>query len=182
MLWWKFGKFLVSFLKAEVSFPSNFVLILSANKHNSSILSKLKHYILWSYFSPLIKCKFLRFLSALNWQVNSSSNFASFFIVITLNSPVNFKLMHFPFWIKEPNKSPNFETFVCCSEHLPNTSCHFPNHKSVYLQILHHSLVSWNITPLYFLTQILHTVVKSSALKCKFLRLSSSRVKIRQIS
>ena len=31
-----------------------------------------------------------------------------------------------------------------------NSSCHFPNHKSVFLQILHYTLVSLNIAPLYF--------------------------------
>ena len=40
-----------------------------------------------------------------------------------------------------------------------------------------------NITPLYFfLAQALHTFVKSSLLKCKFLGFLSARVKIRQIS
>ena len=47
-------------------------------------------------------------LSVLNWQVNSSSNFASFFILMTYNSPVNFKLTHFLLWIKAPKKRPNF--------------------------------------------------------------------------
>ena len=33
---------------------------------------------------------------------------------------------------------------------MPNSSCHFPNRKSVLLQILCDSSVSWKITPLYF--------------------------------
>ena len=90
------------------------------------------------------------FMSVSNWQVNSYSNFASFFIVITHNSPVNFKVIHFLLGIKGPIKSPNFETFVCSGESLPNSSCRFPNQKSLFLQIFHHSLVSWNINPLYF--------------------------------
>ena len=68
--------------------------------------------------SSLLKCNFLRFsiaqvkivkslTSILNWQVNSSSNFASFFIVMTHNSPVN-KLMHFLLRIKGSHQSPNF--------------------------------------------------------------------------
>ena len=48
VLRWKIAKFFMSFLEAEVSFLSNSVSILSAFKHNSSILSKLKHDILWS--------------------------------------------------------------------------------------------------------------------------------------
>ena len=87
--------------------------------------------------------KFLKFpMPVLNWLVNSFSNYASFFILITHNSPVNLKLIHFLLWIKGPNKSPNLETFFC--------SVHFPDHKTVFLQVLHHSLVSWNITSLYF--------------------------------
>ena len=60
--------------------------------------------------------------------------------------------MHFLLCIKGPNKIlfwDNFETFVCSGEILPNSWCHFPNNKSVFLQILHHSLVSWKMTPLY---------------------------------
>ena len=41
------------------------------------------------------------------------------------------------------------ETFECLDQNSPN-SCHFWNNKSVFLQILHQSLVSWDITPLYF--------------------------------
>ena len=82
-------------------------------------------------------------MSILNRQVNYFSNFASFFFVITHNSPANFKPMDFLLWIKVPRKSPDFETFKCSGENLPNSLCHFPNHKSVFLQILRHSLVSW---------------------------------------
>ena len=52
------------------------------------------------------------------------------------------------FWVK---------TFKCSGENLPNSSCYFPNHKSFFLQILHHSLVSWKIT-LYFF-QIKHCIL-----------------------
>ena len=72
------------------------------------------------------------------------------FIVMTHNSFVNFKLLLFILWIKGPHQSPNFETFKCSSENLPYSSCHFPKHKSVFLQILHHSSVSSKITPVYF--------------------------------
>ena len=47
MLRSKFTKFL-SFLKQQISFPSIFLSILSGIKLNFSVLSKLKHYILWS--------------------------------------------------------------------------------------------------------------------------------------
>ena len=43
------------------------------------------------------------------------------------------------------------DAFKCSDENSANSSCHFPKHKSVFLQVLHDSSVSWNITPLYFL-------------------------------
>ena len=130
----------------------------------------------------MLESTFLKFFTTiLNIQVNFFSNFVSFFIVTTHNTLVNLKLIYFPFWIKRPNKSPHLR-LLCSSENLPNSSCHFLSHKSLFLQILHHSLASWNISPLYFLAQILYTLVKSSPLKCKFLRLSSAQVKICQIA
>ena len=82
----------------------------------------------------MLGSKFVRFLSILKQQVNSSSNFASFFIAMTHNSSVNFKLLLFILWIKEYHHSPNFVTFKCSGENLPYSSCNFPNHKSVFLQ------------------------------------------------
>ena len=82
-------------------------------------------------------------MSILKWQVNSSSNLASFFIVKTHNSYVNFKLIHFLFWLRGSHQSPNFETFECSAENFPNSSCHFPNHKDII--ILNASPHSWYI-------------------------------------
>ena len=76
--------------------------------------------------SPL-KCKFLRHSSAwvkicqivvsiLKRQVNFSSNFSSFFIVMINNSSVNLKLIHFLPWIKEPHQSASFQTCNCSDE------------------------------------------------------------------
>ena len=86
----------------------------------------------------------------LDWQVNYSLNFLSFFIVMTHNSLINFKLVSFLLWIKGPHQYPNFETFKYSTENLANCSCHFRNHMLVFLQILHDYLVSWKITFLYF--------------------------------
>ena len=60
MLWWKFAKFLMSFFKALVSFPSNIASIFNAIKHLLFLAETL--YTLFKG-SPL-KCKFLRFSSA----------------------------------------------------------------------------------------------------------------------
>ena len=105
----------------------------------------------------MLGSKFIKFLmSILKWQVNSSSNFASFFIVMTHNSSVDFKLILFLLWIKGSHHYPNFETLNCSGENLPYSSCHFPNHKSVFLQILDQSSGSWDITPLYLLAETLY--------------------------
>ena len=81
-------------------------------------------------------------------QVNSSSNFALFFLIMTHNSSVNFTFTHFLFWIIWSHQSPNFQTFEYSGEALSNSRSHFPNCKSVFLQTLHYSSVSWSITPL----------------------------------
>ena len=157
---WKFAKFILSFQKAQVSFPSNFASIFSTIKHKSSIYF-LATTLYTLVKSSLLKYKFLKFLSAqvkicyiphVNFELTSNffSNFASLCIVITRNSPVRFKVTHFLFCIKGPNEIPNFETFMCSGENLPNSSCNFPINKSVFLQILHDSAVSWNVIPLYF--------------------------------
>ena len=114
----------------------------------------------WKFWGfQVLGSKFIKFLMpVLKWQVNSSSNFASFFIAMTHNFSVDFKLRFFLLWIKGSHQHANFETFNCSGEYLPYSSCHFPNHKSVFLQILHHSSVSWKITPLYFFRQTLNTL------------------------
>ena len=107
---------------------------------------KWKFLRLWSDGSKFVKVV----MSILKSQFNSSSNFASFFITMTYNSSMYFKLILFLLWIKGSNQNPNFETLKCSCENLLYSSRHFPNHKSVFLQILHHPSVSWKITPLYF--------------------------------
>ena len=91
-------------------------------------------------------------------------------------------ILHFLLWIKGSHQILSLETFKCSGKNLPNSSCHFLNHKSVFLQILDHSSLSRNITPLYFFGSNIIYFFKRSPLKCTFLRLLSARVKIRQIS
>ena len=95
----------MSLLKAQVIFPSHFAPIFSTIKHKSSVLFLAQTLYTLVKSSPL-KWKFLRFLSArvkicqiphVNFElaVNSYSIFAPFFIVMTHNSPVIFKLINF---------------------------------------------------------------------------------------
>ena len=55
------------------------------------------------------------------------------------------------FYTKGTNQIWNFGNFECSGQNLPN-ACDFWNNNSVFLQILHHSSVSSDITPLYFLS------------------------------
>ena len=111
----------MSFQKVQVSLSSNFTSIFSAIKHNSSVLF-LAQVLYTLVKSSSLTFRFLRFSSArpkihqiaqVNFELTSEFlfKFASFFILKTHNSPVNFKLIHFLFLIKGPSKSPNFQTF-----------------------------------------------------------------------
>ena len=120
---WKFAEFLMSFLKAQVSFPLNCASIFSAIKHNSSVLFLAQTlYTLFKKFWDflVLESKFGKCLmSILKRQVNSSSNFALFFIAMTHNSSLNFKLIHFLLCMKRSPQNPNLETFKCFGENLP---------------------------------------------------------------
>ena len=100
---------------------------------------------------------------------------------MTHNSSANFKLIHFLLWIKVSHQIPNFEVFECPGENLPNSSCHFWKHKSVSFKFCTNFQCHQTQLLCTFLAQILYTLVKSSQLKCKFLRFSSVRFKIHQI-
>ena len=126
--------------------------------------------------------KFVKFLmSILKQQVNCSSNFASFFNAMTLNSSVNFKLIHFLLCIKGSLQSLNFETSKCSGENLPYSSCHFPKNKWVFLQVLHHSSVSWKITPLYFFRSNVKYFAQKEPIKAETLSTPSTQIKVHQI-
>ena len=77
--------------------------------------------------------------------------------------------MHFLLWTEGSHQGPYFDTTECSGENLPNSSCHFPNYKSVFLQTLHHSSVSWKITCLYFFqSNVIHFVQKGTSQKANF--------------
>ena len=156
-----------SFISAYANLPNSschfskhksvFLKILHQSSVPSNITPlyffQLKHYILWSR-EPIKK----QFFQIFEWCLSQNlSNFSCrllndksiplqilhhFFIAMTHNSSVNFRLIQFLLWTKGFHQSPNFDTFKCSDENLPNFSCHFSNHNSIFLQILHHSSVS----------------------------------------
>ena len=115
------------------------------------------------------------FMSFSKPQVSFSSNF-TFSSVMKDKSSVLFWSNVIYFAQKEPIKEQIFETFKCSGQNSPN-SRHFWNNKSVSLQILHHCLVSWDITPLYFLAEIFNTFNKRSLPKYKFGEISREQWK-----
>ena len=82
-------------------------------------------------------------------QVNFPSNFESPSVSWKITSLHFFRSNVLYFTQKEPIKVQIFETFKCSGQNSPNF-CHFWKNKSVFLQILHQSSVSWDVTPLYF--------------------------------
>ena len=91
-------------------------------------------------------------------QVNFFSDFWSFFSVITYNASISLLFMHFLLWTKGSHENINFDIFKWSNENLPNCSCYFANHKSVFLQILNDSSVSWNILLCnFFRSNVLYT-------------------------
>ena len=97
---------------------------------------------------------------------------------MTHNFLANFKLKYFQLWTKKSNQSLRFQTYKCSGENLPNSLCYFSNQKLVFLQILHHCLISWKITPLDFCRS---NITRKDQSKCKFLGLLSARIKIHQM-
>ena len=77
--------------------------------------------------------------------------------------------MRFLLRTKGSHQSPSFDTFKCSRENLLNSSCHFPNHRSVFLQNFYHSSVSFKILLCTYLGQTLYTLNKRNQSKWKFL-------------
>ena len=82
---------------------------------------------------------------------------------------------------KEPIKMKIFETFNCLGQKLWNSSCQLWNDKSVPFQMLHHSSLSWQITPLWILSSYCFNFGLKDPIKISILRLSSALVKLCRI-
>ena len=99
----------------------------------------------------MLRSNFVKFLMPiLKRQVDSSPNFVSLFSFMKDNFSVLFSSNNIYFAQKEPIKMEILETFECSGPILLNSLCQFWNNKSIPLQILYLSSVSWDIIPLYF--------------------------------
>ena len=73
-------------------------------------------------------------VSSVSWKISPQYSFRSNFIYFAQKGPIKVHI---------------FENFEYLDQSSRN-SCHFWNKKLFFLQILHHSSVSWDINPLYY--------------------------------
>ena len=93
---------------------------------------------------------------------------------------VNFNLSYtFCFGLKDLIKVPLWR--LSSGENLPYSSCHFPNHKLVFLQILYHCSVSWKITPLHFFSSNVIYLAQKEPIKVEILTISSVQITFHKI-
>ena len=118
----------------------------------------------------------------LKWQVNFSSDFSSFFRVITYNSSVSHVVCGsciFYYDQKDPmNLILTFSNVlikICQISHVI-----FQTTIQFFFKFCM-NLLSWNILLCTFLGQTLYTLHKRDQSKCKFFRLFSAQIKIHQI-
>ena len=125
------------------------MLFFIAFGHNSPVNFKLIHFLPWtkgSDESPNFGTSRCSGENLLNFSCHFPSRKSVFLqIFMTLYF---FRSNVIYFARKGPMKVQIFETFECSDQNSPN-SCHYWN-KSVFLQFLHLSSVSWDITPQYF--------------------------------
>ena len=87
---------------------------------------------------------------------------------LTQNSSLSFKLIHFLLCIKGSNESHNFENFVSSGGNLSIRHVIFQTNIGFFFQNLHHTLVSWNIAPLYFFSWNIKYFGKKQPIKVSF--------------
>ena len=75
-----------------------------------------------------------------------------FLLIVLFIYLVDLVVLDFYFYLVPPFNFLKWNRYFSAWENLENSSCNFWKHDSVFLQILHHPSVSWNITPLYFLS------------------------------
>ena len=126
----------MSFLKAQVSFLSNVTSIFSAIKQNSPILFLVGRLYTLFKRSPL-KCKFLRFSSALVkirqipqviFETTSKFSFRCCVNIQCHQAKLSYtfvssKIMYFI--QKKAVKVQIFDIFECSGQNSSNSSCHF---------------------------------------------------------
>ena len=190
----KFAKFLVSFLKAQVNSSLNFELFLISMTHNSSINNTVIPFLLWTKWSqqspnfetpkcsgenlPNFSCNFSNhqpvFLQILHHSsMSSKMTPLYFFLAQTLYTLLKRSTLKWKFLkllsVQVKICQIPYENFEILNEFDPS-----PKFVSLFAVI--------KKTLSTFLAQTMYTLLKRSSLKWKCLRLSSTPVKIHQIT
>ena len=82
---------------------------------------------------------------------------------------------------KKSTSKSHFKTFEWLGETSLNSSCLTWNHKSVFLQTLHHSSVSWEVTLMYLFSWNFIWFGQNKPIKVENVRLSTAHAKFHQI-
>ena len=171
----KFVKFLMSIFKRQVNSSSNFAsfFILMTHKLEAHTFPSKSYFEILKCSGeniPYLSCHFSQFSFSLHFFHSS---------VPWKRTPLYyFRLKVIYFARKGTNESKNFDNLKCSNQNSLN-SYQLWNNKSVFLQILHHSVVSWDIIPLYFsLADMLYTLKKRSLSKYKFGEISREQSKV----
>ena len=146
----------ILYVSFETTSQFLFKLFLIVMTHNSSLDFKLIHFLLWikgshqSLNFEILKLLLVKICQIPHVILESTSQFSFKFWI---NRQCHYSSVHFSsniiyFVQKEQIKMQIFETFECLGQHSSNSSREFWNGKSIFLQILHHSVLSWHITPL----------------------------------
>ena len=105
--------------------------IFETSEHSGQILSNSLCQF-WNDKSVPLQ---ILYLSSVSWKIIPLYFFSSKNIYFAQKEPIKMKIL---------------EIFECSGQILSNSLCQFWNDKSIPLQILYPSSVSWKITPLYF--------------------------------
>ena len=172
----------MSILKRQVNFPSSFSSFFRVITHNSSVLFSLCIF----YFGkeqiltlPSVLIKIFQ-IAHVNFQTANQFFFQTLHDISVswrITPLYFFKSNVMYFARKGPIKVQTFENFECLDQNPPNF-CHFWNNKLFFFLIFHHSSVSWDITSLYFLAEILNTFNKKSLSKYKFDEITREQSKV----
>ena len=150
MLWWNFAIFLRSFFKPQVTkitpmyiFSSNNIYFAQKEPIKVKIFETFEcsgqnlPNSLWQFWNDKLIPLQILYPSSVSWKITPLYFFSSNNIYFAQKEPIKMKIC---------------ETFKCSGQNSSNSSCKLWHDKSVPLQILRNSSLSWQITPLWVLS------------------------------
>ena len=164
-------------LKWHVNSSSNFVLFFIVIIHNSFANFKVMLFLLWtkgSHQSPsfdIFECSRENLPNSSSFSKRNKPVFLQILLHSSMSSKItlfySFSSNNIYFGQNEPIKVKMFDNLECSGQNLSNCLSQFWNDKSIPLQILYPSSVSWKITPLYFFSSNSIYFAQKEAIKVK---------------